>query len=266
MAKVIALSNEKGGVGKSTATTTLAYILAKQGHKVCVLDYDGQANASMILGVPNINKLEVTIANLLASIIEEQPLPDTSAFIMKMKNNVDLVPANSELFTLERELTNANFREEILMQLVDELRPLYDFILVDCMPQMGTALLNVLMCADSVIIPTQSELLSAQGLTTLLKHIKRIQKNKACNLKIEGILINMDSAQTKTSKEVIAFLEAAYGKSLKIFETRIPRSIKVAEASIHQQTICEFEPNNPVAIAYENLVKELLDNGKRKSA
>lgn len=265
-AKVIALSNEKGGVGKSTVSTTLAYLLAQRGNKVLVLDYDGQANSSMILGVKNVNQLTTTVSTLLATIIREEELPDPSTYILEMENGVDLIPSNSELFTLERELNNADFREEILVQLVDQVRPLYDFILIDCMPQMGTALLNVFLCSDSVIIPTQTELLSANGLAELLKHIKRIQRNKAPQLKIEGILINMDSAHTNTSKEVTTYLKSAYGKSVNIFKTSIPRSIKVAEASIHQQPICEYDPSNLAAVAYENLVKELLKNGKTKSA
>lgn len=266
MAKVIALSNEKGGVGKSTVTTTLAYLLAQRNHKVLVLDYDGQANASMILGVPNINQLTTTVATLLSAVIREEELPEPSSYIHHMENGVDLIPSNSELFTLERELNNADFREEILMQLIEQVRPLYDYILVDCMPQMGTALLNVFYCSDSVIIPTQTELLSAHGLTELIKHIKKLQRTKAPNLTIEGILLNMDSAHTNTSKDVTNFLHQAYGKSINIFKTRIPRSIKVAEASIHQQTICEYDPYNVAAIAYENLLKELLKNAEEKTA
>ncbi len=266
MAKVIAFSNEKGGVGKTAATTTLAHLLANQGNKVCVVDFDGQANTSMILGVENTNKLSTTVGNLMDTTMADKELPDPNTYILHMRNNVDLIPSNSDLFALERNLNATDFREEVLSKLMDELRPLYDFILIDCMPQMGTALLNVLLCADSVVIPTQSELLSAHGLTVLLKHIKRIQKNKACNLKIEGILINMDLAHTTTSKEITSYLKSTYGKSIRIFKTRIPRSIKVAEASIYQQTICEFDPLNPVSIAYEKFAKELLRHVCEKTA
>lgn len=259
MNRVIAISNEKGGVGKSTVTSTLAYLLAQKGYKVCVIDYDGQANASMILGAQNVNKIKVTISTLMDMVVRENPLPDPSTYILTMDSGVDLIPSNSNLFSLERELNNVDFREEILLQIVNELRPLYDLILIDCMPQMGSALLNVLMCADSVIIPTQTELLSAKGLTELLKHIQRIQRNKACNLKIEGILLNMDSMSTTNSKTVTAFLKENYSQNLKIFSTKIPRSIKVAEATIHQQTICEYEPTNKAALAYEKFVKELLE-------
>ncbi|MFI3250493.1 MAG: ParA family protein [Eubacteriales bacterium] len=266
MAKVIALSNEKGGVGKSTVSTTLAYLLTKNGNKVCVLDYDGQANASMILGLNNVNQIQTSIATLMHKIIKDEPLPNPDSYILTMENGVDLIPSNTELFTLERELNAADFREEILVQLVNQIRPLYDYIIIDCMPQMGTALLNVFLCADSVIIPTQSELLSAKGLSELLRHIKKMQRSKAHNLKIEGVLINMDSSTTNNSKVVSEFLMNTYGSDLNLFQTKIPRSIKVAEASIYQQTICEYDPTHPVSLAYENLLKELIENAKTKTA
>lgn len=258
LAKVVACSNEKGGVGKSTVSTTLAYLLAKKGEKVLLLDMDGQANATLISGVDNPNKLTKTIATLMNNIIDEQPLPEPDTYILHMKNNIDLIPANSDLFALERNLMSADFREGILVQLVDRLRPLYDRIIIDCLPSMGAPLLNVLMCADSVIIPTQSELLSAYGLTELMRHIRKIQVLRGNALKIDGILINMDSVNTNTSKEITDYLSSVHGKAVNIFQTRIPRSIKVAEASIHQQTICEYDPTNPAALAYEKFVEELL--------
>lgn len=264
-AKVIAISNEKGGVGKSSLSTTLSYLLAKQGRKVLLIDFDGQANSTMISGVENPNKLTTTISTLLDCIIEDKPLPDPESYIMHMKNNVDLIPSNSSLFALESSLVIANFREEILIQLIEELRPLYEIILIDCMPQMGTPLYNVLMCADSLIIPTQSELLSAHGLVVLLQHIKKIQKKRKTQLKIEGILINMDSANTIVSKEVIAYLESNFGQMINVFNTRIPRSTKVPEASIYQQNICEYDPTNHAAIAYEEFVKELMSNETKQT-
>ena len=164
MAKTIAIMNEKGGVGKSATATTLAYLLARRGKKTCLIDFDGQGHSSIIYGVKNTNQLEVTINTLLRMVIEDEPLPEPDSYILKHESGVEVVPSNSQLFTLERNLCNVDFRERILSQYVDTIRDRYQYIIIDCMPQMGTPMINVMMCADSIIVPTQAELLSTQGL------------------------------------------------------------------------------------------------------
>ncbi len=260
MSKVIAIINEKGGTGKSTTTTTLAYLLAKAEKKTLVIDFDGQAHSSIICGV-NPNKAEITIATLLNKVILDEPLPDPAEYIHHNENGVDLIPANSNLFVLERNLNNVDFRETKLKEVVEPLKPLYDYILVDCLPSIGTAMINVMMCADSIIIPTQAELLSAQGLSELLKHIRVIKKNSNHKLYVEGILITMDSPKTVLSAQVNSMINDTFGNSIKVFKTRIPRSIKVAEACLYQKTVCEYMPDNAAAIAYENFAKELMNYG-----
>lgn len=262
MAKIIAIMNEKGGTAKTATSTTLAYLLAKRGEKTLLIDFDGQGHSSIICGVKNPNKIEITIATLLNKIIADEPLPDPSEYIIHSENGVDLIPSNSQLFTLERNLCNVNFREQILSQYIDTIKERYSYIIIDCMPQIGAPMINVMMCADSIIIPTQSEILSAQGLTQLLKHYMVVRDKSNHKLRIEGILITMDSPNTIVSGQVKAMIESSYGGKIPIFRTRIPRSIKVAEACLYQQTICEFMPDNPASIAYQNFVKELMDNGK----
>lgn len=289
MAKIIAVMNEKGGVGKTATATTLAYLLAKRGHRTALIDFDGQGHSSIIFGVKNPNKLEVTINTLLCKLIEDkslcddeslnedepliggEPLPAPESYIIKSKCGVDLIPSNSQLFTLERNLCNANFRERILSQYVDTIKDAYDYIIIDCMPQMGTPMINVMMCADSIVIPTQAELLSAQGLNELLKHYQSIRKNSGHILRIDGILITMDSPNTILSAQVNQLIQHGFAGKVPIFKTHIPRSIKVAEAVLYHKTICEFMPDNPAAIAYEQFVDELLDGkaaqyGKELSA
>ncbi|MFI3238865.1 MAG: ParA family protein [Lachnospiraceae bacterium] len=262
MAKVIAVMNEKGGVGKTATATTLAYLLAKQESKVLLIDFDGQGHASIIGGIANPNKQQITISTLINKVIQEEELPSPEEYIYQNANGVDLIPANSSLFVLERNLCNVDFRETKLLEVIQTLKPLYDYIIIDCMPQIGTPMINVMMCADSIIIPTQAELLSAQGLSELLKHYKSLQKNNNhSHLKIEGILVTMDSAHTLVSAHVNAMIDSTFGGHIPIFKTRIPRSIKVAEASMYQKTICEYAPTNAAAIAYENFVKELIENG-----
>ncbi len=258
MAKVIALLNEKGGVGKSATATALAYLLAKRGRRTALIDFDGQGHSSIIFGVKNTNKLEITINTLLRKIIEDEPLPDPKSYILKTGCGVDVIPSNSQLFTLERNLCGVDFRERILSRYVDTIKGRYQYIIIDCMPQMGTPMINVMMCADSIIVPTQAELLSVQGLAELLKHYQIIRRNSNHRLRIEGILITMDSPNTIVSAQVKKLIEQGFAGSVPIFKTHIPRSIKVAEAVLYYKTICEYMPDNPVAAAYEKFVDEFL--------
>ena len=258
MAKIIAIMNEKGGVGKSATATTLAYLLATRGHKTALIDFDGQGHSSIIFGVKNTNRLEVTINTLLRRLIEDEPLPEPDSYILKTKSGVEVIPSNSQLFTLERNLCNVDFRERMLSRYVDTIKDSYKYIIIDCMPQMGTPMINVMMCADSIIVPTQAELLSTQGLTELLKHYQTIRKNSNHRLRIDGILITMDSPNTILSGQVHKLLEQGFAGRGPIFKTHIPRSIKVAEAVLYNQTICEFMPENPAAVAYERFADEFL--------
>ena len=258
MSRVIAIINEKGGVGKTTTATNMAYLLGKQNKKVLLLDFDGQANSTMIMGDKNSNEIEITISTLINKIITKEDLPPKEDYIIKNKG-IDLIPSNSNLFTLERNLCNINCREYILQSFIDEIKKDYDYIIIDCMPQIGTPMINVMISSDSIIIPTQSEILSAKGLAELIKHyltIKDINKN----LKIDGILITMDSKKTIASKEVKKVLEESFGEHINIFQNVIPRSTKVAEANIYKQIICEYLPTNIVSKAYEDFLQEVLKN------
>lgn len=263
MAKIIAVMNEKGGVGKSATATTLAWSLAKRGKRTALIDFDGQGHSSIIYGVKNINKLEITINTLLRRIMEDELLPEPDSYVIKHESGVEVIPSNSQLFTLERNLCNVDFRERILSQYVDTIRDRYQYIIIDCMPQMGTPMINVMMCADSIIVPTQAELLSTQGLAELLRHYQIIRKNSNHKLRIEGILITMDSPNTIVSAQVRQLIEHGFAGTVPIFKTHIPRSIKVAEAVLYHKTICEFMPNNPAALAYEEFADELLEKEER---
>ena len=256
-AKVIALVNEKGGVGKSTSAATIGYILAQKKKKVLLIDFDGQGHASLLCGVRNINQLQETTATLLNRIICGEELPEAESFLHRHKG-VDLIPSNSQLFALERNLSNADFRETKLQELTERFREQYEYILIDCMPNGGTTQINAMLSADELIIPTQAEVFSAVGMTQLARHSARIQKNTGRRLKIAGVLITMYDKRTSLSREVCGMLEEY--KGIPIFKTRIPRSVKVGEAALYGQTISEYAPNHPAALAYEALVKELTEN------
>ncbi|WP_099205796.1 ParA family protein [Scatolibacter rhodanostii] len=255
--KVIAIMNEKGGCAKTTTATALAYVLSKQGKKTVLIDFDGQANSTLLMGVKNPNTLEVTISTLLNCIIAEEPLPALESYLVKTNCGVDLIPSNSQLFSLERNLAGVDFREYMLREYVDTIKNQYDYAIIDCMPQVGTPMVNAMMCADSLIVPTQAEILSAQGLQELVKHYAKIKRAGNPELEIEGILITMDNKNTIVSNQIKEMIDSTYGGKLLVFETRIPRTIKVAEAAMYGQTICEYMPNNKAAIAYQNFVKEL---------
>ena len=256
MSKVIAIVNEKGGVGKTTTATNISYLLGRQGKKVLLIDFDGQANSTMIMGDKNPNEIEITISTLINKVITKDNLPPKQDYIIKNKG-IHLIPANSNLFTLERNLCNINFREYILQSLINEIKLGYDYVIIDCMPQIGTPMINVMMASDSLIIPTQAEILSAKGLSELVKHYLTI-KNINRKLSIDGILITMDTKNTIASKEVKKILNESFKQHINIFDIVIPRSTKVSEANIYIQTICEYMPENAVSKAYEQLVQEMM--------
>lgn len=264
MAKVMGIISEKGGVGKSTTATTLAYLMARRGQKVLLVDFDGQANASFAMGIEDPNALSCTISTLMQCAIEDKPFPEPSSYIFKAENGVDVLPSNRDLFVLERNLASVDFRERKLAEVISELKPLYEVILIDCMPQAGIPMINVLMTVDSILIPTQAELFSAQGLGELLRHHQILKKNAGRDVKIEGILITMDSGQTMVSAYMKEELQETYGGKIPIFETSIPRSIKVSEACLYHKSICEYLPDNPASLAYEKLLKELDDRATEK--
>lgn len=259
MSKVIAIVNEKGGVGKTTTATNLAYLIGKQNKRVLLIDFDGQANATILMGNKNPNQITTTISTVLNNIIDKNYIIEKEEVIIKNKG-IDLIPSNANLFSLESKLTTIPFREYILKNLIDNIKGYYDYIIIDCMPQIGIPMLNVMIASDSLIIPTQAEILSVNGLTELIRHYLTI-KNVNEKLKIDGILITMDSKNTKTSKEVKKIIDTSFKENINIFNTVIPNSIKVAEANVYKQIICEYLPTNKVCKAYENLLKELIEIG-----
>lgn len=265
-AKIIGIMSEKGGVGKSTTATTLAYLMAKRGQKVLLVDFDGQANASTIMGIENPNALPCTISTLMQCAIQDMPFPPPSTYVFKAENGVDLLPSNRDLFVLERNLAGVDFREGKLAQVLEPLAPLYEVILIDCMPQAGIPMINVLMAVDSILIPTQAELFSTQGLGELLRHHEILRKNTGRQVDIEGILITMDAGQTMVSAYMKEELKAQYGETFHLFHQSIPRSIKVSEACLYRKTICEYMPENPASKAYESVLKELDERAAEKCA
>ena len=228
--KVIALTNQKGGVGKTTTAVNLGVCLSKQGKKVLLVDADAQANLTMSLGYPRPDDLPISLATIMQDIIDDK-LFDVQKGILHHSEGVDLLPSNIELSGLEVRLINAISRERVLTTCINEVKKNYDYVLIDCMPSLGMLTINALAAADSVVIPTQPHYLSAKGLELLLRSVSKVRRQINPHLRIDGILMTMVMPRTNISKEVTALVRSAYGQNIKVFDAQIPHSIRAVEAT-----------------------------------
>lgn len=263
MNKIIALANQKGGVGKTTTAVNLGIGLARQGKKVLLVDADAQGNLTDSLGWNEPDKLPVTLATIMTKIIMDEPIEPREG-ILHHSEGVDLMPANIELSAMEVSLVNTMSREIVLRNYLNEVKKDYDFILIDCMPSLGMITVNALVAADSVIIPVQAHYLPAKGMSQLLQTINRIKKNINPNLKIEGALLTMVDTRTNFAKDISFVLRRDYGDKLRVFKTEIPLAIKAAETSAEGKSIYAYDGHGKAAAAYEALTKEVLSGGKQR--
>ncbi len=259
-AKIIAIANQKGGVGKTTTTINLAYALLENGKKVLVVDLDPQSNLTMCFGIDRPDELESTIYDLMTNMIEEKPIPEKGKCVLNF-GGIDLIPSSIELSAVEMSLVNVMSREVILKMLLENFKEDYDYIIIACMPALGMLTVNALAACDSVVIPATAQYLSAKGLELLLHTISRVRRRINPQIKIDGILLTMINDRTKLTKDILHLLNEAYSEFVKIFETRIPVSIKVGEANFRYKSIVEYEPKSKVAIAYKQFGKEYLGYG-----
>ena len=261
--KVIALTNQKGGVGKTTTAVNLGVSLAKQGKKVLLIDADAQANLTMALGYSRPDDIPITLPTIMQDIIDDKPL-DVSQGIIRHGEGVDLLPSNIELSGFEVRLINAMSRECVLKTYVNAVKKDYDYVLIDCMPSLGMLTINALAAADSVIIPTQPHYLSAKGLELLLRSVSKVRRQINPHLRIDGILMTMVMPRTNISKEVTALVKSAYGQNIKVFDVQIPHSIRAVEATAEGKSIFSYDKSGKVAVAYEQFGKEVADIGEKQ--
>ena len=261
--KVIALTNQKGGVGKTTTAGNLGVSLAQQDKKVLLIDADAQANLTMSLGYGRPDDLSDTFSSIMQDVIDEKPVNVQKA-ILHHNEGVDLLPSNIELSGLEVRLINAISRESVLKTCINEVKKNYDVVLVDCMPSLGMLTINALAAADSVVIPTQPHYLSAKGLELLLRSVSKVKRQINPHLRIDGILMTMVMPRTNISKEITATVKSAYGQRIKVFDAQIPHSIRAVEATAEGKSIFAYDKSGKVAAAYEQFAKEVAEIGEKQ--
>lgn len=250
MGRVIALANQKGGVGKTTTSINLGACLAKLDQKVLLIDADAQGNATSGLGI---RKADIK-ADVYDVLVNEVPMTDV--IIHTSRKNLDIVPATIQLSGAEIELTSQMAREKRLADAVVPIRDSYDYILIDCPPSLGMLTINAFTACDTILIPVQSEYYALEGLSQLLNTIQLVQKHFNPNLKIEGVLLTMLDARTNLGNEVVEEVKRFFKD--KVYQTIIPRNVRLSEAPSHGMSIIDYDPSSRGAKEYMALAKEVL--------
>lgn len=259
MCKIIAIANQKGGVGKTTTTSNLEIGLAKQGKRVLLIDTDAQGSLTASLGFTEPDMLEETLATVMANIINDVEM-EVDYGILRHEEGIDLMPGNIELSGLEVSLVNVMSREVVMRSYIEKVKDRYDYILIDCMPSLGMITINAFASADSILIPVQAAYLPVKGLEQLIKTIGKVKRQINPKLFIEGILLTMVDSRTNYAKDISALLIENYGSKVRIFENSIPISVRAAEISAEGVSIYQHDPKGKVASAYQSLTEEVLGN------
>ena len=261
--QIIAIANQKGGVGKTTTCADLGIGLAQAGKKVLLIDGDPQGSLTISLGNPQPDKLPFTLSDAMGRILMDEPLRPGEG-ILHHPEGVDLMPADIQLSGMEVSLVNAMSRETVLRQYLDTLKGQYSHILIDCQPSLGMLTVNALAAANRIIIPVQAEYLPAKGLEQLLSTVNKVKRQINPKLQIDGILLTMVDSRTNFAKEISALLRETYGSKIKVFSTEIPHSVRAKEISAEGKSIFAHDPGGKVAEGYKNLTKEVLKLEKQR--
>jgi len=250
MGKIIAIANQKGGVGKTTTSVNLAASLGVLEQKILLIDADPQANATSGLG------LDVEAVERGTYEVLEHSASIKETIVSTNSPNVDIVPSHIDLVAIELELVDKKNREYMLKEAIKEVQDDYDYILIDCAPSLGLITLNALTAADSVIIPIQCEYFALEGLGKLLNTIKSVQKVHNENLDIEGLLLTMYDSRLRLSNQVVSEVRKHFDDM--VFDTIIQRNIKLGEAPSYGESIIDYDATSKGAVNYLNLANEIL--------
>ena len=256
MGKTIAIANQKGGVGKTTTAINLAASLAMNHKRVLLIDADPQANATSGLGVEP-KQMTSTIYECL---VDEYPM--TSAAVNTCVEGLDIVGSRIDLVGAELELINKENRENVMRRSIEDAKQAYDYILIDCSPSLGLITVNALTAANSVIIPVQAEYFALEGISKLLNTVRIIKSKLNPALRIEGFLLTMYDARLRLANQIYEELKSHFGDM--VFNTVIPRNIKLSEAPSHGLPAILYDPNSRGATSHLQLAKELIGRGRRK--
>lgn len=254
MTKIIAITNQKGGVGKTTTCVNLASIIAEKGYRVLILDMDPQGNASTAVGV-ECTKDKNTMYELLIGECE----PKDTVHKSEVKN-LDIIPSNVDLSGAEVDLVYVQKREYVLKEALEQIKSNYDFIFIDCPPSLGLLTVNALTSTDSIIIPIQCEYYALVGLGQLMNTIKLIKLHLNPSLAIEGVLLTMKDSRSNLVGQVAEEIHNYFKQ--KVYKTCIPRNVRLAEAPSHGLPINYYDPKSKGGVAYKELAEEFLNNNK----
>lgn len=254
--RVIALANQKGGVGKSTTAINMSACLAEMGENIVLIDVDPQANTTSGLGV---NKYKVD-KSIYDAIIGKANIK--GLVLNTSVEGLSLIPSNINLAGAEIELVNMMMREHRLRKVIEPIRNNYDFIIIDCPPALGILTINALVAADEVIVPIQCEYYALEGLGQLIKTIELVKNNLNNNLEISGFVMTMYDSRTKLASQVVEEVKRYFGE--KVYRTIIPRNVRVSEAPSYGLPVIFYDPNCKGSLAYKNFTKEVINHGKKR--
>ncbi len=262
--KVIAVANQKGGVGKTTTTEHLGIGLARQGKTVLLIDMDPQANLTASLGWKNVDALSKTVSDVLDAIMTEKDVSFEN-MILHHDEGVDLIPSNIRLADIDQRLTGAFVKEKTLTKGIEGIKKDYDYILIDCPPTLGNLTINSLVAADEALITVEPQYLPAVGMTQLIKTIERVRSNLSPGLRYSGIVFTKVNIQTNIAKDTIETVKDMFGNHIRIYESYIPVATKVSESAIYGKSIYELSFDSKASHAYEELTKEFLKTQREKT-
>lgn len=254
MGKIYMIGAMKGGVGKSVSVFNLAYSLQKRGKRVLAVDFDPQANLTTCFGAEDV---DVAVGDLMMAVIEDEELPEREEYIWE-RNGVDFIPSSIQLSAVEAKLRLEIGTEKMLATILEPLKGDYDYILIDTSPSLGALNINAMAAADEVIVTVNPQLLAMMGLQDFLKSVKKIKSRLNEKLNVAGILLTMCDARTILCKTITEQVAETFQGQIRIFESKIPNTVKVGESVYYSEPLIEYAPDSNACRAYNKLAGEVI--------